>query len=254
MKHILLPNDTMRPLPFYLAMEEVVAHYFDEDCFFTWIVRPTVIFGRNQVMENEVNLLYCKEERIQLVQRKSGGGCVYADEGNIMMSYITQIGSDSVEDVFARYLHAIVGSLKYIGTSGSMECQDKQPVRGASITDSFHTSGRNDILLGSRKISGSALYVTPDKRHAIAHGTLLHSTDIERMVCAITPSTEKLAKNGVQSIRQRVTNLTEHIDITIPELRHHLITTLCNSEVAITEEMIAEAEKLSRTYLFIKNE
>lgn len=237
MIHIALPNDSLRPLPFYLAMEEVAArHFADEECFFTWIVKPTVIFGRNQVMENEVNLPYCREHGIQLVQRKSGGGCVYADEGNIMMSYITPLHNDTVEAIFARYLEKTAGCLGNLGNLKKIK-----------------TSGRNDILLGEKKISGSALYVTPDKRHAIAHGTLLHSTDIERMMQAITPSTEKLAKNGVQSVRQRVTNLTEHIEISIPDLRKHLIETLCDREFVATDEMLREAETLSKDYFFIDN-
>ena len=61
MTYIQLPDDIIRPLPFYLAMEEYVARDMDEDdCFFMWQVAPTVIFGRNQLMENEVNKDYCQ--------------------------------------------------------------------------------------------------------------------------------------------------------------------------------------------------
>ena len=56
--------------------------------FFTWIVAPTVIFGRHQVMQNEVNVAFCQANHIAMYRRKSGGGCVYADEGNLMISYI----------------------------------------------------------------------------------------------------------------------------------------------------------------------
>ena len=80
MKYIALPDDKTRILPFYLAMEEYVAYNIDEeDCFFMWQVEPTVIFGRNQLIENEVNLEYCRVHNIQTYRRKSGGGCVYAD-------------------------------------------------------------------------------------------------------------------------------------------------------------------------------
>ena len=78
-------------MPFYLAMEEYAARIIgDDDIFFMWQVSPTVIFGRNQLIENEVNIPYCREHGIDTYRRKSGGGCVFADMSNIMMSYITR--------------------------------------------------------------------------------------------------------------------------------------------------------------------
>ena len=79
-----------RRLVWYLAMEEYLAKHVAEDLFVTWIVSPTVIFGRHQVMEAEVNMAYCCANNIATYRRKSGGGCVYADEGNLMMSILTK--------------------------------------------------------------------------------------------------------------------------------------------------------------------
>lgn len=73
MKYISLPVSETRRLSFYLAMEEFVARHLDEpDAFFMWQVGPSVIFGRNQVLENEVNVAYCREHNIKLYRRKSG--------------------------------------------------------------------------------------------------------------------------------------------------------------------------------------
>ncbi|MCF0160525.1 MAG: lipoate--protein ligase family protein [Bacteroidaceae bacterium] len=229
MIHLVLPNNDWRPLPFYLAMEEVAARHFQEECFFTWVVSPTVIFGRNQVMHNEVNLPFCQTHGIQLVRRKSGGGCVYADEGNIMLSYITPTDND-VEHIFARYLGHVVDVLRGIGVPAE-------------------ATGRNDILVQGRKISGNAMYSTENRKRTIVHGTMLHSTDIERMVNAITPSDEKLAAKGVQSVRQRVINLSEVSDISIPDLRNRLTESLCNKTFFLTEEMVVETEGLMQEYL-----
>ncbi len=88
MKYVALPFQEPRRLSFYLAMEEFVARHTDEpDAFFMWQVEPSVIFGRNQVLENEVNVAYCREHGISLYRRKSGGGCVYADMDNLMLSF-----------------------------------------------------------------------------------------------------------------------------------------------------------------------
>ena len=92
MIYVALPTNQNRRLTFYLAMEEYVARHFDgNDYFFMWQVEPTVIFGRNQLIENEVNMDYCHKHGINTFRRKSGGGCVYADMDNIMFSYITEI-------------------------------------------------------------------------------------------------------------------------------------------------------------------
>ena len=85
MKNVVLPDAVRRSLAFYLAMEEYVAKEVEDEAFFVWRVEPTVIYGRNQVLENEVNLQYCREHEVDIVRRKSGGGCVYSDLGNIMV-------------------------------------------------------------------------------------------------------------------------------------------------------------------------
>ena len=66
MKYITLPDNKVRRLSFYLAMEEYVARHFgDEEYFFMWQVNPTVIFGRNQLMENEINMKYVQKNKIE---------------------------------------------------------------------------------------------------------------------------------------------------------------------------------------------
>ena len=189
MKHVILPDDVRRSLAFYLAMEEFVAREIEDEAFFVWRVEPTVIYGRNQVIENEVNLEYCREHGVDIVRRKSGGGCVYSDLGNIMVSYISRRGD--VSEVFDRYMTALTEALRALGVPAEK-------------------SGRNDILVEGRKISGNAFHQLPDR--SIVHGTLLYSTDLEALTEAIRPPVEKLQRHGVESVRQRVMNLSEYVD------------------------------------------
>ena len=142
MKYLQLPYDEVRRLTFYLAMEEHAAQLLKDnksidELFFTWRVRPTVIFGRNQLIDSEVNVAYCKEHGIEYYRRKSGGGCVYADMDNLMFSYITR--SDDVTTTFARYTHAIVAMLKDLGLDAS-------------------DNSRNDVMVEGKKVSGNAFY------------------------------------------------------------------------------------------------
>ena len=88
MKNVTLPEIKERSLAFYLAMEEFVARNIEGDAFFVWRVGPTVIIGRNQDLEAEVNLEYCRQNCVEVVRRRSGGGCVYSDKGNMMVSCV----------------------------------------------------------------------------------------------------------------------------------------------------------------------
>lgn len=227
MKHILLPDNRPRRLVFYLAMEEYVARHIDEkECFFMWQVDPTVIFGRNQVLEAEVNLSYCRSNDIAIFRRKSGGGCVYSDRGNIMLSYIKE--GNSVGFIFDSYMRRITFALQKAGIAAQM-------------------SGRNDILIDGRKVSGNAFYQLPDR--SIVHGTMLFDTNFDHLENAITPSDKKLQSKGVQSVRQRVTNLKEHTSMSVEEFKQYMIDTLCDSERTLTADEVAAIEAIEATYL-----
>ena len=234
MKHVILPDNIRRSLAFYLAMEEFVAMKVEDEAFFVWRVEPTVIYGRNQVIENEVNLEYCREHGVDIVRRKSGGGCVYSDLGNIMVSYISRRGD--VSEVFDRYMTALTEALRALGV----------PVE---------KSGRNDILLEGRKISGNAFHQLPDR--SIVHGTLLYSTDLEALTEAIRPPVEKLQRHGVESVRQRVMNLSEYVALmTEPDdalkspeaLEEYLVGYFTDGEIHLNEDDVEKIKLITDTY------
>ena len=234
MKHIILPDDVRKSLAFYLAMEEFVASEVEGEAFFVWRVEPTVIYGRNQVLENEVNIEYCNDHKVDIVRRKSGGGCVYSDLGNIMLSYVSSRGS--VAEVFDRYMTALADALRALGVPAEK-------------------SGRNDILVEGRKVSGNAFHQLPDR--SIVHGTLLYSTDLEALTEAIRPPVEKLQRHGVESVRQRVMNLSEYVshmtdpaeELKSPEaLERYLIEYFTDGEVVLTESDVKKIELITDTY------
>ena len=182
----LLRFDEGLALTEYLQKEQELVKSVAEPMLFTWIVSPTVIYGRHQSAEVEVNEAYCREHGIAVVQRKSGGGCVYADEGNLMISFISP--STHSEQVFAQFLAMVAQALQAKGLPAV-------------------TTAHNDILVDGRKVSGCACFTAPTG--TIVHGTLLYDVNLEAMLAAITPTTAKLAKHGVASVRQRVANLRE---------------------------------------------
>jgi lipoic acid synthetase/lipoate-protein ligase A len=222
MKYISLPDEQVRPLPFYLAMEEYVVHHLNEsDAFFMWQVAPTVICGRNQVVENEVNLDYCREHDIHVVRRKSGGGCVYADMDNVMLSYVTTEQNAGI--AFNSFVNMVLLVLRKMGVKA---------------TGTSH----NDIMISDRKVCGTACYQFGGG--CIVHSTLLYDTNMEHMLHAITPGPEKLEKKGIQSVRQRITLLKDYTSLGLEEIKTLIRETLCEGERILSSEQVAEIEKM----------
>ena len=223
-----LPFTQTRRLSFYLAMEEYVARHLNhgDDCFFMWQVNPSVIFGRNQLIEKEVNIEYCKNHHIEMYRRKSGGGCVYADMSNVMFSYITR--DENVNFTFNRYINLLVLVLFKMGIDAK-------------------ANGRNDILIDGKKVSGNAFYHIPG--HSIVHGTMLYDTNMENMVGSISPNNEKLISKGVESVRQRIALLKDYTNLTLDEFKAFTVQHLCNETLPLTEQDITEIENLEKEYL-----
>ncbi len=207
MKHVDVPIG--KSLQWYLDEEIRLAQSAPEqELFFGWVVPPTVIYGRHQSREAEVNEAYCREHGIAVVQRKSGGGCVYADQGNLMLSLISP--DTRSEAVFERFLKAVADVLRSLGVEAV-------------------TTAHNDILINGRKVSGNACYALPQA--TIVHGTLLYDVNLDALESAITPSEAKLHKHAVQSVRQRVMNLRSllpQID-SINDLKQYFEQQICKS-------------------------
>lgn len=231
MKYLQLPYDEVRRLTFYLAMEEHAAHLLKanenlDELFFTWRVKPTVIFGRNQLIDSEVNVRYCEENGIEYYRRKSGGGCVYADMDNIMLSYITR--SDDVTTTFSHYTHAVVEMLKALGLNAS-------------------DNSRNDVMVDGKKVSGNAFYHLPGV--SIVHGTMLYDTCMENMLRAITPSATKLDSKGVKSVKSHITTLNQHLTMSIEGFEKYIKDAMCDDFIDLTDSDIAAIESIEATYL-----
>lgn len=223
-------NDSrQRRLAFYLAEEEYLAKtYPDRDFFFAWQVLPSVIIGRNQLLEKEINVGFCREHGVEIFRRKSGGGAVVADMNNIMFSYVTS--SDDVCTTFGEYTSMVAAALRQLGLDAS-------------------DNSRNDILIGSRKVSGNAYYHLQGR--SIVHGTMLYDYDPVLMAGTLRPSDTKLASHGVSSTRSRVTTIREHLpDLSIDAFLKHVLDFVAKSgdTLVLTDDDIREIEKIEQEY------
>ncbi|MBP5501096.1 MAG: lipoyltransferase [Bacteroidales bacterium] len=224
-----------RRCPFYLAAEEWIATHLPADSYlFTWQLGRTVVMGRNQVAHQEVNLDFCRENHIDVIRRKSGGGAIFADEGNIMISLVTTQGK--VEPIFLEYANTVSRSLNELGAHTEVH-------------------GRNDvILMGKGKVCGNAFYHFADRN--IVHGTMLYDTDPELMQGALHSNPQKLQGKGVQSIRARVGVLKGNLNAPqgmneaqeIAWLRKQLREKLTDRTIVLDHAAVKEIEQIEQGY------
>ena len=172
-----------------LAIEEYLFLHAEEEIFMLWQNKPSVIIGCNQNAFAEVNLSYAEEHGIHVARRITGGGAVYHDLGNINYSYITPTPQSDTLD-FARFCEPILRSLQALGVNASL-------------------SGRNDIEIDGKKISGNAQH-RKDGR-LLHHGTLLFDTDRTVLEAVLKPRQKKLETRAIRSVGARVTNLSHHL-------------------------------------------
>lgn len=173
--------------PFFnLAAEEYLLCERDEDFFLLWQNEPCIVIGRNQNAADEINGGYVQTRSLPVVRRMTGGGAVYHDRGNLNFSFIIKGEADRAE-----LCRPVIDILRSLGIKAEI-------------------SGRNDILVGGRKISGTAMCSRGGR--SLFHGTLLINADLEAMSEALRSDEGKLAEHGVRSVRSRVANISEYTE------------------------------------------
>ncbi len=228
MKLVALSDAIRRPLPYYLAVEEWVAENLPGgDYLFAWQVDKSVICGRHQLMQLEVDAAFCHENGVEVWRRRSGGGAVYADRNNLMFSYITDRCGN--KGCFEFYTQSMCKMLAEIGINAN-------------------PTGRNDIEIAGRKVAGNAYYGL--KNRSIVHGTMLYDADLDMMSHVLTPSRAKLSAKGVKSVPKRITTLREQgINMSIDEFRNYALQTLCDEgTVFLSVEDEQEVRMLMQRY------
>jgi lipoate-protein ligase A len=179
---------------FHFSAEEYVMEMMKpkEPVLMLWRTERTVMIGANQIAEAEADLAYAKERGVAVVRRSSGGGAIYTDPGVLLYTIILPFtDSTDTKTVISDYLAGpATEALRRMGISASLE-------------------GRNDIIVGDKKISGIAQYI----RHGYlcSHGSLLFDADLTELSRVLTADDEKIAAKALRSVRSRVTNIAEHL-------------------------------------------
>ncbi len=168
---------------FNLACEEYFLTQTNLELDIFWRNAPVVVIGRNQDARIEVDENVMQRRGIALIRRETGGGAVYHDLGNINYTHIRNYNGPVDFQSFAA---PMVGALRTLGVDAAFE-------------------GRNDILAGGKKISGTAQTVR--RGRLLHHGTLLYDVNMENLTGVLRAGEEKYKGRGIASIAARVSNI-----------------------------------------------
>lgn len=210
-----------------LAIEEYLFLHSDDDVLLLWQNEPTVVIGKNQNAYAELALDVIRERGVHIARRITGGGAVYHDLGNVNFSLIsTTKGRDGLD--FAAFCAPMIEALAGLGIRAEL-------------------SGRNDLLVDGKKISGNAQHASGDR--VLHHGTLLFDSDLDALSAVLRVDEEKLRARAVRSVRSRVTNLRPYLaeDCGVQEFMERLGTRLCQI-LGATTIMPPEDAEIERLY------
>ncbi len=188
--------ETNWDIPYYnFALEDYLLNEAEEDDYvFFYIHKPSIIVGKYQNTIEEVNKDFIDENNIIVARRLSGGGAVYHDHGNLNFSFVHKATKKDVNN-FKKFTKPVVDALQELGLNS-------------------HLSGRNDILIDDKKISGNAQYFTNDR--LLHHGTLLYDSEMSNLVKALKVKELKIKSKGIKSIKSRVANISDFLNKKIP--------------------------------------
>lgn len=188
-----------------LAIEEYALRYLNPQYTYLlfYVNEPSIIIGRSQNTIEEINGRYVKERGIHVVRRLSGGGAVYHDAGNLNFSFITDYGSDRLQN-FRFFTEPVAGVLQLMGVAAELR-------------------GRNDLVVDGRKVSGNAQFCTT--RRMFSHGTLLFDSDLDEVAHALNVKPGKIECKGHKSVRNHVANIAEYVEkeMDVPTFRKRLL-------------------------------
>ena len=216
----------------HLATEAYFLHNSSENIVLIWQSHNAVVCGKHQNIAAEVNYRYCVDNNIHIARRLTGGGTVFHDEGNVCFTFI-QNHSGKIENTidYKRFLDPVKAFFNELNI----------PV---------HYSPRNDLMIENMKISGNAQHVFFKEKRILHHGTLLHSSNLDKLGKAIKP-VEGISHRGVNSVRSQVININKHTEmwaspqLMMQDLNKHFVS-LGYTASKINETETQAIEKLTQ--------
>lgn len=214
---------------FNLALEEYVFEKLDqnEEYFMLWQNDNTIVVGKYQNTAQEINQEFVDQNHIRVARRLSGGGAVYHDKGNLNFTFIVSEEGHGLQ--FRQFIQPVIRALAKLGIHAEF-------------------TGRNDITIDGKKISGNSQYV---KRGRIMHhGCILVDSNLTNVSEALRPKEAKFESKSAKSVASRVTTIhaCSPKEITVEIFKKALAEEVLQGsgarEYELSEADLAEIQKL----------
>ncbi len=162
--------------------------------------KPSAIsIGKNQKLENEVQLNNCRKLGIDIVRRISGGGTVYHDaQSEITYSVIAKtsdVDTNDIAEVYIKIYRAIAEALQILGVNSDFNEGDAKNCPNLTVK--------------SKKISGSAQ--AQKSGIFLQHGTLLLNVDLEKMFTLLRVPWTQSCMQVVNVAKNKITSLKDEL-------------------------------------------
>ncbi len=155
--------------------------------------KPAVTIGYFQVPEDELDTAECKRDGVDIIRRVTGGGAVlhqYEITYSLCIPLQNRLAFGTVLESYKRICEPLVRTLRDYGLDAS-----------------YHAV--NDILIGDKKVSGSAQ--TRRDGVLLQHGTILLSLDTEKMFRYLKMAGEKMSGRKDDAPASRVVSLSDFL-------------------------------------------
>jgi len=224
-------NNSVDP-HFNLALEEylITNSTITDEILLLWQNENAIIVGRNQNTIEEINNEYVRQQQVNVVRRLSGGGAVYHDLGNLNFTFIFNKSHQPEQNYYQLFTQPIVAVLQKMGLKAQF-------------------SGKNDIVIDDKKISGNAQYRYNNR--ILHHGTILFNVNMTMLPKVLKPDLAKLQSKGIKSVSARVTNILPLLKtpLTIEQFKQAIIEELKTTKkaqiVALSPDMIKAVNKIA---------
>ncbi|QVK21310.1 lipoate--protein ligase [Mycoplasmatota bacterium] len=189
-----------------LVFERYLVENYQEDTFIIWTNDPGIYVGKNQNTLEEINQTFIDDNNLEVFRRLSGGGTIFHDQNTVYYSFITK-NKREVKDNFIHFNNIVTDFLNTVNVEAVL-------------------SGRNDVLVNGRKVSGSAEYYYEDI--LVHHGSLLFNTDTAFLAQALTPNKKKFISKAVNSVKARVDNIVNYTNLNVAEFKKAFVNYVLN--------------------------
>ena len=201
------------------------------DILMLWQNARTAVIGLNQNAAEEVDARAAERLGVTVVRRRTGGGAVYHDLGNLNYSFITD-AEDAAALSLARFMEPVCAALASLGVDAE-------------------ATGRNDICVNGLKVSGTARRIYGTR--VLHHGTLLFETDKDTMSAVLRPGSDKFTGKASRSVRSRVGQLRDFLPagVTLPDFWRSLLASLTPDgleECGVDADALADIERRAERY------